>query len=411
MSATRDPDRIFRAWLESMPSEAPDRAIAAVLQATEAAPQVRAWPLVGRWRSNQMNRLSLIAATAVVALALVGGAVYLAGNNSVPVATPTPSAAATPTPLATLGVGTAPAALRSTWVANAPAGSAASLLKLEIQPSLITVTDAGSEAVVARALAGADGELAFAASDSNHGCQKDDLGRYTFAFARPASDPAAGDMQLGLTATADACATRQAVLERTWTRAFTNGFKGGRAIAIDFDPMFMVTLPTGNYNVSVAGKDALMVEGPNSGDAPGAFVATRNPTGYSDPCSEKGGSKVPLAHTVDAFAAYMDSLPGFSVQRTNVTIGGYPAVHLTVPTKITADCLSPNNGHRVIEWSTSDPTFQVHWVLGQGDATDTMYLVEVGSDLYLFQWLTPTVNEALEMSVLSTVQFIDKIPG
>jgi hypothetical protein len=216
-------------------------------------------------------------------------------------------------------------------------------------------------------------------------------------------------MQLALTATADACAGRKAILERTWTRAFTSGFVGGRAVAIDFDPMFMVTLPAGAYSVTVSGTDALMVEGLKDGDAPGAFVATRNPAGYSDPCSETGGSKIPLAHTVDAFAAYIDSLPGFSVQRSNVTIGGYPAVHLTVPTKITADC--PRADHRVIEWSTSDPTFQVHWILGQGDATDSIYLVEVGSDLYLFQWLRPTVEEAVEMSVLSTIEFIDTIPN
>ena len=408
MSATRDTDRIFRAWLEQMPDQAPDRAIAAVLQATEAAPQVRAWPSLGRWRPNQMNRLSLIAAAAVVIVALAGGAMLLAGNKSnVPIATPVPSTAATPSALP--GAATAPSALQSTWVANPPAGSTGSLLKLTIQPSLITVVDAGSETVVARVVAGVAGELAIAATDSNHGCQKDDVGRYTFAFGHPAGDASAGDLQLGLTATEDACAGRKAILERAWTRAFTDGFKGGRAVAIDFDPMFMVTLPTGKYSVTVAGKDALMVEGLKDGDAPGAFVATRNPAGYSDPCSETGGAKVPLAHTVDAFASYMDSLPGFSVQRSNVTIGGHAAVHLTVPTKITADC--PRTDHRVIEWSTSDPTFQVHWILGQGDATDSMYLVEVGSDLYLFQWLTPTVDEKVEMGVLSTLQFIDSIPG
>ena len=84
-------------------------------------------------------------------------------------------------------------------------------------------------------------------------------------------------------------------------------------------------------------------------------------------------------------------------------------MHLTIPTTITSDC--PRADHRVIEWSTSDPTFPVHWILGQGDATDTMYLVEVGEDLYLFQWLTPTVDQAVEMSVLSTLQFIDAIPS
>jgi hypothetical protein len=161
--------------------------------------------------------------------------------------------------------------------------------------------------------------------------------------------------------------------------------------------------------VTVSGRDALMVEGLKDGDAPGAFVATRNPAGYSEPCSETGGSKVPLAHTVDAFATYIESLPGFSVQRTDVTIDGRPAVHLTVPTQITADC--PRADHRVIEWSTSDPTFQVHWVLGQGDVTDSIYLVEVDADLYLFQWLQPTIDPVADMAVLSTLKFIDALPS
>ena len=41
MTTTRDPDRILRAWLDLMPDEAPDRAIAAVLQAVERASQAR----------------------------------------------------------------------------------------------------------------------------------------------------------------------------------------------------------------------------------------------------------------------------------------------------------------------------------------------------------------------------------
>ena len=408
MSATRDPDRIFRAWLAQMPDEAPDRAIAAVLQATAAAPQVRAWPRVGPWRPK-MNRLSLIAATAVVAHALVGGTMLLVGNQSnLPTATASPTAVPTPTAAPIVG-GTFEEELRSTWVANAPAGSAGGVLRLELGPELLTVTEAGSITVLARHVTGESTLLSFVATNSSYGCLAGEVGRYGFLFGRPSGDAAAGDMQLSLTATTDACAGRQAILERTWTRSFTSGFVGGRAVAIDFDPMFLVTLPAGAYSVTVSGRDALMVEGLKDGDAPGAFVATRNPAGYSDPCSETGGSKVRIAHTVDAFATYLASLPGFTVQRSEVEIGGLPAVHLTVPTKVTADC--PRADHRVLEWSTSDPTFSVKWQLGQGDVTDSIYLVEVGSDLYLFQWLRPTIDEQVEMSVLSTIEFIDSIPG
>ncbi|MES1239748.1 MAG: hypothetical protein ABUL57_02685, partial [Chloroflexota bacterium] len=121
-----------------MPSEAPDRAIDAVLLATTAAPQVRAWPWLGRWRPNQMNRLTLIAATAVVLVALVGGAVLLSGNRgpTQPIATPAPS----PTLASAASISPSlrpetPQALQSWWVANAPAGSAGAVLTLEIQPN------------------------------------------------------------------------------------------------------------------------------------------------------------------------------------------------------------------------------------------------------------------------------------
>ena len=410
MSATRDPDRILRAWLDQMPSEAPDRAIDAVLLATTAAPQVRAWPWLGRWRPNHMNRLSLVAATAALLVALVGGAMLLTGGKSGPTPTASPSPSLAPTPPVTPNPTppTSPIELQSSWVANNPPGSAAAVLTLEILPNLITVRDAGSDTVLARAESGSEGDFAFVAPDSNHGCNAGDAGHYRYLFGQRAGDAAAGDIHLTFSATSDACPLRQQILERTWTRVFSNGFKGGRAVGIDFDPMFMVTLPGGLYEVTVAGKDALMVESP-IGAAPGIFVATRNPSGFAEPCSETGGAKIPVAHTVDAFMAYIGSLPGFSVERADVEFGGLPAVHLSIASTVTADC--PRADHRVIEWSTSDPTFSWHIVLGQGDP-DSIYLFKpTADDLYLFQWLTPTLDPTAEAAVLDTIEFFESIPN
>jgi WD40 repeat protein len=76
MTATRDPDRTLRAWLDLMPDEAPDRVIATVLQATSAAPQARALPWHGPRRSP-MNRFAYAALAAgmlaVLSTALVVG--------------------------------------------------------------------------------------------------------------------------------------------------------------------------------------------------------------------------------------------------------------------------------------------------------------------------------------------------
>ena len=89
MSATRDPDRLLRAWLDQMPDEAPDRAIAAVLQATASAPQVRELPRFGRWRSLPMNRFS-IGAAALAIVTLVGGGLLLNRLTTPPTGGPSP---------------------------------------------------------------------------------------------------------------------------------------------------------------------------------------------------------------------------------------------------------------------------------------------------------------------------------
>ena len=94
MTESRNPDRLIRAWLDLMPSEAPDRVVSAVLQTVEATPQVRGLRLLGPRRSP-MNRLSLIAAAAVIAVALVGGALLLtSGNQPPPLVGPTAQATA-----------------------------------------------------------------------------------------------------------------------------------------------------------------------------------------------------------------------------------------------------------------------------------------------------------------------------
>ena len=61
MTTDRDFDRLARAWLETGPDEAPDRVIAAVLQAAETTPQVRRGLRRPFRRSVTMTRLSMAA--------------------------------------------------------------------------------------------------------------------------------------------------------------------------------------------------------------------------------------------------------------------------------------------------------------------------------------------------------------
>jgi WD40 repeat protein len=104
MTDKRDFDTILRAWLDQMPSEAPDRVVASVLQATEAAPQAVALPRIGHWRSFPMNRFS-ISAVAVAIVALVGGGLILTRLAAPSIGGPSPSVA---TPSQTLGASPPP---------------------------------------------------------------------------------------------------------------------------------------------------------------------------------------------------------------------------------------------------------------------------------------------------------------
>src|SRR3954462_7213471 len=99
MTRERDFDHLARAWLELGPDEAPDRVVAAVLQAAETTPQVRRRLARPTWRSFQMNRLPVAAGPAAVLTVLIGGVLL---QNRPPDATgvgvsPTPS----PTAVAT----------------------------------------------------------------------------------------------------------------------------------------------------------------------------------------------------------------------------------------------------------------------------------------------------------------------
>ena len=101
MTDERTFDRLARAWLELGPDEAPDRVIAAVLQATEATPQVRRplrWPI---WRSFPMPRLPIVATVVAILVVVIGGGLFLSRSNGpaqVGGPSPSPIASASPAP-------------------------------------------------------------------------------------------------------------------------------------------------------------------------------------------------------------------------------------------------------------------------------------------------------------------------
>ena len=145
MTESRNPDRLIRAWLDLMPSEAPDRVVSAVLQTVEATPQLRDLRLIGQ-RRYQMNRLTLIAAVAAIGIAMLGGAALLTGAGPKPTSTVS-SVPATPTGPTTAATNQE---LQGDWLGaereidGLPAGAGTHLL---IDPDRIQVTASNRQEV------------------------------------------------------------------------------------------------------------------------------------------------------------------------------------------------------------------------------------------------------------------------
>ena len=74
MTSDRNVDRTIVAWLDLMPSEAPDRAVASVLQAVATEPQVRRPLRPATWRIPRMNKLTLLGAAALLTAVVIGSA-------------------------------------------------------------------------------------------------------------------------------------------------------------------------------------------------------------------------------------------------------------------------------------------------------------------------------------------------
>ena len=404
MNPNRDTDRKFRAWLDLMPDEAPDRAITAVHQAVEATPQLRRPLIPALRRFSSMNRAIYAAAAAVTIAVVAGGALLLkpGGNTGGP---PSPSPTGTaPTQSTTPAL--VPESLRATWIAQAgPAptpGSPAPLLRLIISAAggQASVVDAGAPSFVSNVAATQTGEIAFTSSDTTGGCQIGDLGRYGFALGADGAVTGSDGTTLALTLVADTCAARSAALNRAWVHAIDAPSTGGRGISTAFAPKFLVTLPRADYSPQNT-TDWVTI---TSATPDRTLIVVKNPVGWADPCSSTGGAKLPVAPTIKAFTAYLRTLPGFTVNSADLQIDGRPAAHLTIPSVQTADC----PGNRVNEWS-GVADVSGGWHLSQGE-TDVLTLIEVNGDLILVQWLGNGVTSEEELALLATLHFTDTLP-
>jgi len=205
MSNERDFDRIARAWLDLGPDEAPDRAVAAVLQAVEATPQVRRpWIRPSR-RFPTMNRLVTLAAIAAALVIAVGGGALLLGrpdgDRSVGVPVPSPSASPSES---------VPAALRYLWL-----GETRDVAGLETDRSFLgfTADEANYlDALASTASMSAPDRLTLTLKAAEHGCEAGAIGTYTVQLSP-------GGTKLNLAAIDEACSARRDAMAGDWLRS------------------------------------------------------------------------------------------------------------------------------------------------------------------------------------------------
>ena len=216
MTDERSFDRIARAWLDLMPDEAPDRAVAAVLQAVDTAPQVRRpWRRL-TWRPSNMNRTIIAAAVLGAVVLAVGGGLWITRSEGPSTGAPSPTPSADASPSASAPAATVPEELQFQWLGTVvdapglPSGRdrafltiGASTVEMPGGPLPLLVSDVPS----------ADGNvLRLVTRESADGCELGDVGLYGWSLSPKGS-------LLQLTATNDDCASRRAAFEGEWQRS------------------------------------------------------------------------------------------------------------------------------------------------------------------------------------------------
>ena len=220
MTTDRDFDRLAQAWLELGPDEAPERTVAAILQVTEAMPQVRRgfrWPA---WRNLTMSRSSLlIGAWAAVLVAVAGVAMVARPEDrrvdttvtqpSTVAATPAASAAAA----ATLDPG-----LIGQWIGDnrpiqeIPLGDGARLIFSDVGTGSITPADNPSDRHMTSSASTNGGLLRLiTGATPDAGCNAGDIGTYSWSIS-------ASGRLLVIEAGQDDCIPRLASIPGSWWR-------------------------------------------------------------------------------------------------------------------------------------------------------------------------------------------------
>jgi hypothetical protein len=416
MTTERDFDRIARAWLEFGPNEAPDRSIAAVLDAIETIPQTRQpwrWPF---WRPTTMTRIPVLAAIAGLILVIVG---MLALGSGRPAVSPTPSSAPSTSPAAVAPSADSqplPGALVGGWVSKNKNFDAAppNVISFGLKESPdLPVADFAFENTEraeslrshVRELAPGTIELTTEATDS--GCAKDAVGRYTWSVSTD------GQWLALAPDGPDACAPRGNIIAGSWQRSLGHDSNGGPGIAAAFRPYVEFTLPREPWTAWWGTRENVAID---SKAGSKTFKIWKDLDGFADPCDiTKGRSNLPPG--MDAFIQYISTDPRFKVTATqDLTIDGHRAVALTfrIGDDLKAPCwtFDGNKDDRtgVLTWVQRSWPAEGFWN-GTIASDGLLVVTEVDGTSIVFEAAdSPASGPVVLQDVLDTVRFTNTLP-
>ncbi len=418
MTSERDFDRLARAWLELGPDEAPDRVVAAVLQAAETTPQVRrriAWPTR---RPFQMNRLLLLAGAAVLLVAVVGGGAFIGGRASVAVSvTPSPTVAPSPSSAPSAAATTpVPAELQSMWV-GAPRTIAGLLTsnryRFELKQDRFRFPfDNLTQGQLPATASIADGNvLRLTSIDTTGGCSVGDVGTYAWTMSSSGT-------RLTTTLVNDACATRASAVPGDWSRVgcknLDDGCLGDLVDAGTYPSQYFTprlaagaswlpqwgaltyTVPAGWANSAdwpnsfvLTPSDAYAVEGPQ-GQPDGSYrevAAYRLPYAISQDAACTDPAVPGVTASVDGLIAYIRGLKSVvTTTPASMNIDGHQAkwIDVKIAPSWTKTCPGAPNGAPVAPLLGSGDSNGDHSGIGVGGAERLrLVFVDVGGQVAL----------------------------
>jgi hypothetical protein len=408
MTDDRSLERAARSWLETGPTEAPDRAVEAALLRIQTTPQERDWHVPRRFRLMSTTA-RLAAATAAIAVVAVAGAIALRPGGQTNVAgqpTPTPSSAPpSAASSVSLVLAPAPTTTRGDWQAISDVDVVGMIRPSErIQLSIDwssggstwIQTDTGEAVLKSDTLSAPPNEIDLVTSTGSEsiGCAAGQVGRY--AWSRSADG-----LFLSLSAIDDACVNRQAAMSRTWVHS-QSAVTDGKTGVFPFEGWVRMTLPSQRFGLS--GTDGLgylhSMDGPDR-----TLLAIKDPMGIDAPC---GATRQPIEipTTTAGFVSYVRGLPGFTATTKTATVGGRAAVHVTISPKGSATCV---NGEIVAFHGNVPTATDAEWSLAVGQP-HSLWIVDLNGHTALFVYEGAGVTPSEETSVISSFQFLIDLP-